>query len=374
MILIKNANVYEPQPLGKKDVLISFDRILQIGEDLAANMPDIETIDASGKTLAPGFFDQHVHVTGGGGEGGLHSRVPELTLGDVIASGVTSLVGVLGTDSYTRSVETLVAKTKALNSEGISAYCLTGAYRYPPPALTGSVAQDIIFISEILGCKIALSDHRGSHPAREELIRLVSEVRVASLVAGKPGVLHMHIGADPAGIEPVMDIIRTTDIPVRHFRPTHMGRHPKQAIEFMRMGGYADFTANEKLADLLADIMNEANVNLITVSSDSNGSMPRWDDKHEKITGMGIGKMTDLYKVIKELIIRHNVPIEKALSLITRNTAKALELYPRKGAVQKGSDADIVLLDSSMDVDTVIARGRIMMRDKNIMVKGMFEE
>ena len=374
MILIKNANVYGPQPLGKKDVLIAFDRILQIGENLAVSMPDVEIIDASGKTLVPGFIDQHVHVTGGGGEGGLHSRVPELALHDVIASGVTTLVGVLGTDSYTRSVESLVAKTKALNNEGISAYCLTSAYRYPPLTLTGSVANDMIFISEILGCKIAMSDHRGSHPTREELIRLVSEIRVASLVAGKPGVLHMHIGADPAGIEPVMDIVRTTDIPIRHFRPTHMGRHPEQAVEFMRMGGYADFTAGEKLAELLADVMKKADDGLITVSSDSNGSMPRWDDKHEKIIGMGVGRMTDLYKVIRTLITVHHVPAEIALGFITSNVAKALEFYPRKGTVQIGSDADIVLLDGSLDIDTVIAGGRIMMRDKNIIAKGMFEE
>lgn len=374
MTLIKNADIYGPEPLGKKDVLLSFDRIVQIGENLTVNLPGVEIIDASGKKLVPGFIDLHVHVTGGGGEGGFHTRTPELMLRDIICAGVTTLVGVLGTDSYTRNVESLVAKIKALNNEGINAYCITNSYQYPPVTLTGSVANDIIYINEMLGCKVAIADHRGNFPTREELIRLVSEARRAGLISGKPGVLHMHIGADPEGIKPIMDIVRTTSIPVKHFRPTHMARHLKQAAEFTRMGGYADFTAKKELAGELIGIMDESVVELMTISSDSNGSMPRWDEKREKIIGMGVGKMTNLYNVIKEMITKYNMPVEKALLFITKNPAQAMEFYPRKGVVQAGSDADIVLLDKELNIDTVIAKGRIMMRDKDIIVKGTFEE
>lgn len=135
---------------------------------------------------------------------------------------MTTLVGLLGTDGYTKSPELLLAKTKALNNEGITAYCLTNSYAYPPRTITGSVANDILYISEIIGCKLAIADHRCSHPTRDELIRLVSDIRMASLVSGKVGELHVHVGASPEGIEPIMDIVRTTDIPISHFRPTHL--------------------------------------------------------------------------------------------------------------------------------------------------------
>ena len=373
MLLIKNAQVYAPAFLGKRDVLIAGGQIAAMDEELSPILPDLEELDAKGKTLVPGLIDQHVHITGGGGEGGLHTRVPEFQLSAALRAGVTTLVGVLGTDSITRSVENLVAKAKALTNEGITAYCLTSAYQYPPITLTGSVMKDIVFISEVLGCKLAIADHRGSHPNREELIRLVSDIRMAALVAGKPGVLHLHTGAAPDGVEPIMDIVRTTDIPIYHFRPTHMGRRLDQVVEFTRMGGYADITVKEDTASTFHQLLAEADADRITLSSDSNGSMPRWDAKRQHIVGMGVGQIGDLYRTVRKMAAEEGIPLEKALPFVTRNVAESLMLYPRKGAVAVGSDADLVLLDQDLEIDCVIAKGRCMMLEKELLVKGTFE-
>ena len=350
MILIKNARVFSPKALGKKDVLIAFDKILEIADCIEPWRGDLTVIDAAGKMLVPGFIDQHVHIVGGGGEGGFNTRTPEFQLSKAVTSGVTTLVGLLGTDGYTKSPELLLAKTKALNTEGITAYCLTNSYAYPPRTITGSVANDILYISEIIGCKLAIADHRASHPTREELIRLVSDIRMAALVSGKVGELHLHVGAAPEGIEPIMDIVRTTDIPISHFRPTHLGRRPEQV-----------------------GLMETAVPELLTISSDSNGSMPKWDEKHEHIVGMGVGDMGDLYRVIFEMVTQQGVALEKALPFITSNVARALELYPRKGCIAEGSDADLVLLDEGYQIDGMLAKGRIMMQDKQVLVKGTFE-
>ena len=286
MLLIKNARVYAPAPLGRMDILVAGGRIAAMEEALDPRLPGVEVLDAAGKTAVPGFIDQHVHITGGGGEGGLHTRVPELQLSAALRAGVTTLVGVLGTDSITRSVEGLVAKAKALTNEGVTAYCLTSAYQYPPLTLTGSVMKDIVFVSEILGCKLAIADHRGSHPTREEIIRLVSDIRMAALVSGKPGVLHMHTGADPAGIEPIMDIVRTTDIPICHFRPTHMGRRLDQAAAFTRMGGYADITVGERTAAAFPGLLAEG-IHLHPAAEDTRAP-------HHRASGKGTACVDDL--------------------------------------------------------------------------------
>lgn len=372
MYLIKNAEIFSPESEGLKDVLIAGGRIVAIDTSLSPNIPELEVVDASGLKLVPGFIDQHVHLIGGGGEGGMHTRTPEFRLSSAIRAGVTTIVGLLGTDGYTRSIESLVAKTKALKNEGLSVFCLTGSYKYPPNTLTGSVDRDIAFIDEIIGCKLAIADYRCSNPTRQEIIRLASDIRMASLVAGKPGVLHMHVGAGKEGIAKILDIVKSSNIPVRHFRPTHMENHPQQAIEFTKLGGYVDITADPGDVDALYDLICKADAERLTMSSDSNGSIPKWNEKHELI-GIRIANMDTLFGTIRLLIKKKGLPPDKALSLVTSNVAKALNLYPQKGAVALGSDADLVLLDSDFKIHSVFAKGRAMMRNKEVLVKGVFE-
>ena len=374
MYLLKNVDVYDPIHKGKKDIFIANDKIALVEENMELDIPDLVEIDGSELIAVPGFIDQHVHVTGGGGEGGFHSRTPELMLSNVIKAGVTTLVGLLGTDSHTRSIENLLAKTKALKNEGITAYCLTGAYEYPSVTLTGSVAKDIVYIDEIIGCKLAISDHRCSRPTKEELIRLISDIRIAALVSGKVGELHLHVGGIGNTLKDIMEIVEEAEVPIKHFRPTHMDCHLEQAVEFMEMGGWADFTAEPDKAEDLYHVIQKAGIEKMTVSSDSNGSIPVWNEKRDAVVDVKVGGMEPLFEVIRNLIRDFGVDLETAIQLITSNVAKALEIYPAKGALLPGSDADIVLLAKNLNIDTVMAKGKLMMKHKNLLAKGTFEE
>lgn len=87
-------------------------------------------------------------------------------------------MGILGTDSVTRSLENLVAKLEALEDEGITTYMWTGAYRMPPVTLTGSVQKDMCVVKKVIGVgEVAISDHRGSQPSVNEIAHLVSDAR-----------------------------------------------------------------------------------------------------------------------------------------------------------------------------------------------------
>ena len=148
--LIKNANVYAPEHIGMRDILICGNKITRMAETIEGYdmLPDVDVYDARGMIVAPGLIDLHVHVTGGGGEQGPSSRVPEIALSELLLNGVTTCVGMLGTDGTSRSLENLLSKCKALNEEGMTCYMLTGAYQYPSPNLTGSVIRDIMLIDE----------------------------------------------------------------------------------------------------------------------------------------------------------------------------------------------------------------------------------
>lgn len=363
--LLKNLYVLQDGNAASAEILIADQKIAEISKNIDCEYENLETIDCGGMTAIPGYIDQHVHVTGGGGEGGFSNQVPPLRIADAIMGGVTTIVGLLGTDGTSRSVENLLAKTKGLREEGLSAYCLTGSYDYPSPTITGSVRKDIMLFDEIIGVKIAHSDHRSSGITKDEMIRLACEARTGGLLSGKPGVVHIHMGSGRDGLRMIMDIVKTTDIPVSVFRPTHLGRHLEQALEFANMGGYIDFTAGtepERTAKLVADALRRAPKGLVTLSSDGNGSMPVWNEKKEMI-GISAGRISTDHDTVKALVSKEGLSLTEAVSVLTENVARGLGLFPHKGVLQSGADADLLLLDKNLDIRMVMAGGRILLQD-----------
>lgn len=377
MILLKQARICGEDSAEPRDILIAGGKIIEIGENLNYSLKNLEVIDCDGATVMPGYLDQHVHVTGGGGEGGYRNRVPELALSDIVKGGVTTLVGLLGTDGTARSVENLVAKVKELADGGITAYCLTGAYEYPSPTITGSVKRDIIFIKEALGLKLAISDHRCSCPSREDVVRSVAEARMGGVLSGKPGMTHFHVGGGRGGLSMLMEIANTEDIPIRTMRPTHLGRRLDEAAEYAKMGGFIDFTTGTSpgmTAEAVAAILSRVeNKELVTISTDAGGSMPKWNE-NKQIVGMGVGQVTTMHETVLAMVREQGIPLQEAIRPATVNVAKALEVYPNKGVIAENADADLLILGGELEIKSVIGGGKFLMRDGVILAKGAFEE
>lgn len=379
--LFRGGELYSPVHEGNKDLLIAGDRIARIAAHL--DVPtglDVETVDASGKLVVPGFIDLHVHLIGGGGEDGPTSRVPEIALSELTQAGITTVVGVLGTDNVTRSPEALLAKVKALRQEGISAYMYTGSYHLPSVTITGSVKRDIALIEEVIGVKIAIADHRGSQLSTHELARLASEARLGGMLGSKAGVVHLHIGKGQRGLGLVFDVIERTEIPITQFLPTHVSKkNPvllEQAIDFIEKGGNIDITADreENKTVLVIRELQEGEVNLacLTISSDGNGSMPRFNDQGELI-GMATGNVASLGEVLRNLVNSNVLSLSDTLRLITSNPAERLGITDGKGHIREGADADLVILDEDLRIDQVFAKGQLMVDNGDAVVKGTFE-
>lgn len=387
--VIKNIHVYAPEDLGIKDVVITSNKIEGIYDnvEIPNNFVAIEIIDGKGKLLYPGFIDNHVHILGGGGEGGFKTRTPEMQLSTLIEAGVTTVVGCIGTDGVCRNMRSLIAKAKGLEEEGITTYCYTGSYEIPVKTITDSIKGDMMMVDKVIGVgEVALSDHRSSQATFQDFVNTVASARVGGLLSGKAGIVNVHLGNGARKLEYLSKLIDETEIPPTQVLPTHINRSDKLFYEgelYAKKGGFIDLTtssdpnflepgeirAGEGLSILLR---NGVDIEHITFSSDANGSMPKFDEQGH-LVGLGICSVSSLYREVKESIKEHKVPIEEAIKVITSNVANILKL-DNKGRITGGRDADFVIVDEeSLDIDMVIAKGKIVVEKGEAVVKGTFE-
>lgn len=385
--LIKNAEVYAPEYLGEKSVLLCGQTIAWIGESFPAEktLPGLKVIDATGMYLIPGFVDGHVHITGGGGEGGGATRTPELPLSDMIRGGVTTVIGLTGTDDVTRSMGALIAKANGLVAEGVSAWVMTGSYQLPVKTFCGGVREDIVIIDRIIGVgEIAMSDHRSSQPTFEEFMHIAAAARVGGLLSSKAGIVNIHLGDGKSGIEYLFRASET-EIPVSQFVPTHMNRNPdlfEEARRYAKIGGYIDLTTSTtplfleegevKCSKALRILIDDGiPASQISFSSDGQGSMPVFDAAGN-FTGLTIGRVTSNHAEFADSVKLEGISLEDAVRVVSTTTADHYKL-PKKGHIKESFDADILLLDSDLDIRYVFARGRMMMKNGQLLAKGTFE-
>jgi len=346
---------------------------------------DFEVVDASEKTVIPGLIDSHVHILGGGGEGGPATRAPEITIEDIIECGVTTVIGCLGTDGTTRHMESLLTKARGLEAEGITTYIFSGSYQIPPVTITGSIRSDLILIDKVIGAgEIAISDHRSSQPTYEEFTRLAAECRVGGMLGAKAGILHLHLGDGPRKLEMLFRLIKETEIPATQVIPTHVNRNAQlfaEAIKFIQSGGFIDLTAgNEPKASdgsglsigeaIRLLLEKKAPLSQVTISSDSNGSIPVFDDKGN-LLGLTVATQKSLLRNIRHLVQKKVLKLQDAIKPLSVNPAFFYKLH-QKGEIQAGKDADLVLLDKNLNITDSFARGRMMMADKKLLARGTF--
>ena len=390
--IIRNAKVYQPEYAGVKDILILGDRIAAVGEHLRADFGgslEVQEINGEDMAAVPGFIDSHEHILGGGGEGGFHTRTPEASLGDLVRNGITTVVGCIGTDGVGRDMAALLAKAHALENEGITTYAYTGSYQVPVHTLTDSLMKDIMMLDKVIGVgEVAVSDHRSSQPTFEEFARIASDARVAGMLSGKAGIVNVHLGDSERRLDLIRRVIHDTEIPASQFLPTHVNRNEalfEECLDFATEGGTIDFTGNEDI-DYWETICDEVRVcrgirrllergissDRFTISSDGQGSMPVFNAQGE-YQGIGVGKASCLLKEVRECVQKEDIPLETAIKGITCNPASILKL-DRKGRIKEGFDADICLLEEgTLKLNTVIAKGQVMVKDGEQKVFGTFE-
>ena len=373
LTLFKNANVYAPSPLGTKDILTGGSTILAIASSITPpSGADTKEVDCTGLKMVPGFIDGHVHVTGGGGEGGPSTRMPELQVEMMIEGGVTTVVGCLGTDGITRSVESVLVKVKTLRAQGVSAWMYSGAYQVPPPTVTGDMKKDIAWLDEVIGIgEVAIADHRSSAPTAAELARIAADCRVAGMLAGKAGIVNLHMGDARNPFQLIYDVVDQTELGFKDFLPTHINRNFHIFEDALTYGkeGFIDITTSswpyypdeEVKPSIALKRLLDAGVPIghITFTSDACGSLPAFDPETGKLARIEMGLPSANLRELKDCVVDEGIPLETALQVLTSNPAAILKL-PRKGNLIPGHDADLVLLDDAYRIVNVMAMGKFM--------------
>lgn len=385
LTLIRNADVFAPEPLGLCNILIAGGKIIYLGADLPQFRPllAVSELDVQGACVVPGFIDAHAHITGGGGETGPASRVPPVFLSEFTTAGVTSVVGVLGTDDVTRNTQTLVTQAYGLREEGLSAWCHTGGYHLPLTTLTGSVRSDIAFVDPIIGVgELAVSDHRSSQPTLDEFLRVASDAYVGGMMTGKAGIVHCHMGDGERGLALLRAALDKSEIPARVFNPTHVNRNKplfSEALELTKYGCYIDLTAfpaghvEPGLSAAEAYLQYVAGgypLGRLTVSSDGGGCLPAFD-KEGHLTRIGVGFSHTLPETLQELLAQ-GVALDAALPMLTSNVADLLK-FTNKGRLAVGKDADLLVMGKAGDITDVMALGRWHVRAGKAIVLGTYE-
>ncbi|MBP2633058.1 MAG: isoaspartyl dipeptidase IadA [Firmicutes bacterium] len=385
--LLRNAAIIAPNELGKQDILIAGSKIAAIGKNLELPQGyDGKEINLTDHTVLPGFIDSHVHMIGGGGEGGYATRTPEIVLSKVTTSGVTTLIGCLGTDGTTRHMESLLAKARGLEEEGLSTYIYTGAYEIPTPTITGSVRKDIIIIDKIIGTgEIAMSDHRSAQPTKSEYQKLAAEARVGGMLSGKAGIIDMHLGDGADGMKLLYEITANGEIPKAQFLPTHVNRNAKlldESIAWAKQGGMMDITSGvspasgsskaiKPSAAVKKALVKGVPLTQITMSSDGNGSMPIFDEKGNTI-GVGVASQASMLEEVRDMVQAEGISLSDAVQIVTSNVAHVLKLR-HKGTITIGADADILVINKEFHLKEVWCKGQHMVENGKPIVFGTFE-
>ena len=384
--LLTNLELFTPEPLGRQHLLVAGGRIVWIGERLPQLDPalGVEVRDLGGCRVIPGLIDAHVHLTGGGGEAGYETRVPPVPLTRFTLGGVTTVVGVLGTDDLVRTPAELLATTRGLRALGLSAFCHTGGYHFPPVTVTGSVRGDIVHLDPMLGVgELALSDHRSSQPTLDQLLQVAAEAHVAGLMTGKAGLVHLHLGDGSRGLELVRRAVSESELPARVFHPTHVNRRRalfEEAMQLVSLGVTIDVTAFPvgpledawSAADALARYWKAGlPADRITVSSDGGGCLPVFDGEG-RVAAMDVGDPGAMAQTVRELLAR-GAGLPQILPPFTSNVARVLRLSG-KGRLVVGADADLVVLQSDGRIRDVMANGRWHVEQGRAVIRGTFEE
>lgn len=393
-LVIKNARVFISDNLVRCGLSINEGVIHSIAS--SSNLPQADlTIDADGKIVLPGAIDVHVHFRDPG-----RTEREDFTTGTSSAAcgGVTTIIDMPSQKPYVSDVEALKTKLNAIKGKALIDYALYGG-------VDAEKFQEISNLAEqgVVGYKVLMGLQTGFYPMLAEddiLLEAFTEIAktglVASLHAENWQIIRYYTGVikragrkDPVSHAESRPHIAEIDAIARLIllaKETGLKLH----IAHMSTSGGSDLVRSAKQAGISVTAETCPHYLLLTqedmkkhgpygkmnpplrFSSDNEGlwnglndgtvdiictdhapqtpdeKEPGWDDIWACKGGI-IGVETMLPLILSQ-VNSGRISLNRASCTMSANPAKIFGLYPKKGAIQVGSDADLVIVDPKKEM------------------------
>lgn len=367
-------------------VLIEGDTIIEVSEN-NIDIADVTEIDAKGKYVSPGFIDIHVH--GGGGYDFMDAtETAFLTIAETHARyGTTAMLPTTLTSTKALLIQTLDAfenaKTKNTNGAQLLGMHLEGPYI----SKNQPGAQDPRFIREPSEdeYKEILSNYSciKRWSAAPELKGAIEFGRYLKSKNILPAIAHTD-----AIYEEVLEAFNNGYTLITHLYSAMSGVTRRNAYRYAGVIESA-YIIDEMNVEIIADgihlpspllklvykIKGAHKIALITDAMRAAGT-----DLNESILGDaenglkviiedGVAKLPDRSafagsiatadRLVKTMISIADVSLTDAIKMMTQTPAGILNIADKKGSIEKGKDADIVIFDEDINIETTIIKGRV---------------
>lgn len=385
---IYNGRIVTPyRIIPQGTLLISEGKIIEVSNgDIDA--PDALEIDARGNYIAPGFMDIHIH--GGGGHDFMDGSV-EAFLGVAethVRYGTTSMVPTTLTSEKEGLLETLSLYEQAHAQNNKGAMFLGMHLEGPYLAMSQRGAQDPRYIRD---------------PDPEEYKEVIAHSSVISRWSAAPelpgaiafgqylrskGILAALAHTD-AIYEDVIEAFENGYTLATHLYSGMSGVSRRNAFRYAGVIESA-FILDEMDVELIADGIHlpapllklayktkgADRIALITDSMRGSGIPPAESIIGNFRTGLkviiedGVAKLPDRSafagsvatadRLVRNMINMADVPLIDAVRMMTSTPARIMGVLDKKGTLAVGKDADIVIFDEDINIQTTIVNGNIL--------------
>lgn len=378
-LLITNCRLFDAQDDKQTtSILIEGGKIAQIGQVEPSTKRD-NTLDAQGRIIAPGLID--VHIQGAGGADVLDAKEESLrTLSQTCARfGTTSFLAttVFKPDQENQHIN-LAAQYVGDDLGGANMLGIHLEGPFVSHEKKGMILPDCIcppslqVLDEILNMTsghLKIMTIAPELPNSLQIIqRLVDSRTIASfghsaasyeqtLEGFKAGISHVtHLFNTMAPLHhrcpgPLIAVFETTSVTAQVI-PDGVHIHPsvlKFAFDTLGPERIISITDGSQALGL-----TDGKYVYNGIKYESRDGTARYKD------GTLIGTTLGLNQLLKKFISFTDCPLDVAIKTATENPAKLLGLDDKKGSINPGKDADLILLEADFSVHTTIVAGKIV--------------